>query len=116
MCALLRQVAHDHLALDQFDHERLGGLATGLAGLIVVRHLGRRHALEQDVDAVDHDGIPVEHVGTARQALASGRREGRDQETATHQRPRLMASVPAAGGFRLTGTAQLEVLWRPNRS
>ena len=50
--ALLGQVAHHDLALDQLDHERLGSLAARLTGLVVVRDLGRCHALEPDVDAV----------------------------------------------------------------
>ena len=55
-------------------------------GLAVVRHLGRGHALQPDMDAVDHDGVTVEHVGAAGQALAGGRGKGRGWDSRRDQR------------------------------
>jgi hypothetical protein len=66
MGALLRQVANDDLALDQLDHERLGSLAAGLATVAEVRDLGRRHALQPDVDAAHDDGVAVDYASKAR--------------------------------------------------
>jgi len=41
----------------------------------MVRHLGRGHAPEVDMDAAQHDDVTIEHVRPARQAVASDRGE-----------------------------------------
>src|SRR4051812_35449772 len=52
--ALLGEIAHDHLPLDQVDHKRFSCLVTRPAGLAVVRHLRRGYTLEPDMDAAGH--------------------------------------------------------------
>lgn len=92
-CALLGEVAHDHLPFDQRHYERLRCLA---AGLVVVSDLRRGHAPKPDMDASDGDGVAIEHMRPARQAFTRSRGHGSEQDG--QRRERLASHVTLRGG------------------
>ena len=92
--ALLGEIARDHLALARSTMNAFGGLTARLSGPVIVSHLGCGHALQPDVDAVDHDDIGVEHV-RARPARHSQRQPVRPKcaPTARERRNRAGSST-----------------------